>query len=545
MRLYHRTYFIHFPSLILVFLSIALWGCSPIPVTQSLITINIQVDHKELQIKIASGSTVEQALAEVNIKLGELDRTDPGLNVTLSDGAQVKVTRVKEEYYVEQVVIPFEYQELPNEALPVGERLLSQPGVNGLREITYRRVYEDGIEVSNSAINSEVIKAAIPEIEMIGRNSMFAAIPIPGMIAYLSAGNAWIIEGNTANNNLVVSAGDLDGRIFSLSRDGDYLLFTRFSSDKNVINSLWMAYLRSDPIKVIDLEIDNIVHYAEVINDSKSVAYSTAEWREASPGWQAKNDLLEVEISPDGIIDSPQQVLDSNSGGVYGWWGTEFAWVPTPSRFLFSRPDSLGIVENSDKTLRILQEITPYQSGGNWAWVPGAAWSPDGSVIYSVSHEISGTTEVSAKQYFNLFALPLTGGSPMNLVKNVGMFAYPVPSPVQHSSTVQDPRLGEFVLQTDFSVAFLQALRPEQSETSDYRLNVMDRDGSNLKALFPSQEDTGLAPQHVAWSPASLDDDGNFGIVLVYNGNIWIIDAGTGEAQQVTGDGLSTRVDWR
>ncbi|HSB67279.1 MAG TPA: G5 domain-containing protein [Anaerolineales bacterium] len=520
-----------------------LWGCSQATVTQSLISVTITADQKELEIKIASGSTVAQVLEAGHIRLGELDKIDPGLTVSLSDGAQIKVTRLKEEFYVIQEVIPFDHQELKNEALPVGERLLSQPGVNGLREITYNRVYEDGVEVSNSAVKTVVIRPAIPEIEMVGSQSMFAASPIPGTIAYLSAGNAWIIEGNTANHKLVVPTGDLDGRIFSLSRDGNYLLYTRFSKEANVINSLWLATLSSDPINFIDLGVKNIVRYAEINTSSNRIAYSTAEWREASPGWQANNNLFEIDISTNGMINSHHQVLESNSGGVYGWWGTEFAWAPDQSRFLYSRPDGVGIISDSDKVPKFLYEITPFQTGGNWAWVPGAAWSPDGSVIYSVSPVISVTTSTS--QQFDLVAIPLVGGTPVNLVKNVGMFAYPEPSPLKQSSNLLDPLSGEAIKPAVFSVAYLQAVLPEQSETSNYRLYVMDRDGSNPTALFPKQEDSGLAPQRVAWSPSTLREDGNLGIVLVYNGNIWIIDAGTGDAEQVTGDGLTTRIDWR
>ena len=97
-----------------------------------------------------------------------MDKVEPPYIQCLSDGSLVKVIRVREEYYIEQVIIPFEHQELRNEALPEGERRLSQPGVNGLEEITYHRVFEDDIEVSNSIVKTIVLKEAIPEVVMIG-----------------------------------------------------------------------------------------------------------------------------------------------------------------------------------------------------------------------------------------------------------------------------------------------------------------------------------------------------------------------------------------
>jgi hypothetical protein len=289
-------------------------GCSTPQATLGLITVNISSDNNEMQVNIPPGSSVEQALESAKIRLGELDKVEPPVSTSLSADSIVKVTRVKEEYYIEKVTIPYEHQELKNEALPEGDRRLSQSGVNGIEEITYQRVFEDGIEVANSPVKTTVIIKAIPEIVMIGSKSTLSPINVPGKIAYLSAGNAWIIEGNTSNRSCIVPYGDLDGRIFSLSKDGQFLLFTRFSNTANKINSLWAASLTNDPIKIIDLGVENIVHFAEFDPSSTIVAYSTMEWREAAPGWHANNDLYEISVSKDGFIGSPQLDLAANSG---------------------------------------------------------------------------------------------------------------------------------------------------------------------------------------------------------------------------------------
>jgi len=34
-------------------------------------------------------------------------------------------------------------------------------------------------------------------------------------------------------------------------------------------------------------------------------------------------------------------------------------------------------------------------------------------------------------------------------------------------------------------------------------------------------------------------------ISVVYEGNLWIVDAVSGQPQQVTGDGLTSRIDWK
>lgn len=411
--------------------------------TQGLITASIAVDNEEIQAKIPAGSTVGEALALAKITLSEVDKVEPPTYTVLNDGSRIEVVRITDEYYVEQVTIPFEHQELKNEALPEGEERLSQPGVNGVEEITYHRVFEDGIEVSNSAVKTTVIREAIPEILMVGSKSSFSAVNIPGKIAYLSAGNAWIIENSTGERRSVVTSGDLDGRIFSLSKDGSFILFTRFSSDQNMINHLWAASLTSDPVRIIDLKVDNIVHYAEFDPSSSIVAYSTVEWREAAPGWQANNDLYEVSVSRSGFVGTPEMDLDANSGGVYGWWGTEYLWAPSQVLFLYSRPDSVGILDKSDGSMISLVNITPYQTGGDWAWVPGISWSPGGDMVYTVSHSpLDGATDEGVQE-FDLLAVPVTGSPAIKIVENVGMFAYPVTSPVNSQANFSGNTTGD------------------------------------------------------------------------------------------------------
>lgn len=544
MRLYHRTYSKFLWYIIVLFISTVIGGCSAPKVTQGQIIVSIASDSKDVQLNIPAGSTTGEALAAAEITLGELDKVDPPSSTILSDGSRIKVTRVKDEYYIEQVIIPFDHQELRNEALLDGERRLSQPGVNGVEEITYHKVYEDGVEVSNSAVKTTVIKEALPEIVMIGSRAAFSSINIPGKIAYLSAGNAWIIETNSGNRTSVISSGDLDGRIFSLSKDGKFLLFTRYASGENKINSLWTASLSSEPIKIIDLGVENIVHFAEFDPSSTLVAYSTVESREAAPGWQANNDLYEISVSINGFVGSPQMDLDANTGGVYGWWGTDYTWSYNPSQFLYSRPDSIGFYNSSDGIQTTLLNISPYQTGGDWAWVPGVSWSPDGNVVYTVNHAPSEAMTESDSQKFNLIAIPLTGGSPIDLVQNVGMFAYPVTSSATRKTNIISTNSG-LLNQIVYSVAYLQAIFPDQSETSGYRLFTIDRDGSNRRSLFPEEGAIGLDPQEVVWSPKEMDVNSEFAIAVVYNGNIWIIDSASGIAQQITGDGLVSRIDWR
>ena len=71
--------------MIILILSAIIWGCTSPQVTQGLITASITADKKDFQIKIPSGSTVQEALKAGQIELGEMDRVEPPLYTILSD----------------------------------------------------------------------------------------------------------------------------------------------------------------------------------------------------------------------------------------------------------------------------------------------------------------------------------------------------------------------------------------------------------------------------------------------------------------------------
>jgi resuscitation-promoting factor RpfB len=532
-------------TVLFLLVSISLHGCSPVspaPSSQSLIHVTVLSDGSESQNELPAGSTVDDALTAAGLPLGSLDRTDPPLFSILSDQTRITITRVREEFEVEQVVIPFERQVLRNESMPDGQTRLLQPGENGLQEVTYHRVFEDGIETMYSPVKSVVLQEAVPEIVMIGSQAPFTTFPIPGRLAYLLAGNAWVMEGSTGNRWPVVTSADLDGRIFSLSPDGKWLLFSRLSKDEENINELWAARISDDSEAeemIVDLGARNIIHYAEWRpGTAYTIAYSTVEPRTSAPGWQANNDLNLVRLTESGAIRPLEAEIETNMGGSYGWWGMTYAWSPDGTGMAYARPDSIGLVVLGGNSVVPLMDVITLLTRGDWAWVPPISWSPDAMVLYTVDHvALSGAGSSEESPIFDLTAIPLLGGAPVRLVSQAGMFSYPIPSPLQTLSSEEN----------DYQIAYLQSIFPTQSETSRYRIAVMDRDGSDRRVLFPGEGSPGLVPQAGwgAWSPDKLDGMNSYNLAIIYQNNLWMVDVNRGEARQITGDDLVTRVDWK
>jgi hypothetical protein len=549
MRLYHaQKSQVYRPQVgclaVLLMLAMSLLqACSVTPAASQEITVHITADGQQISLRLPPASTVQQALEAASLKMGTLDRTEPPVYTVLTDGSGIRLIRVTESFEIKQEVIPFERQTLRNESLPKDQEIYLQKGQNGLQELTYRHVYEDGVETSAATIVKRVtLQQPVPEIVMVGIQAPFVPFSLPGKLVYLRDGNAWLIEESTANRRAVVTSGDLDGRVLSLSDDGTWLLFTRKSQDGSQINELWAIDLSAQDSKPIDLGVRNVVHFADWVPGShEKVVFSTVEPRTQAPGWQANNDLYALSFSPSGWVSKwkDKPVLEANSGGVYGWWGTDFAWAPNGSELAFSRPDGIGLLDFKTGELNKLWDIVPLQTRGDWAWVPGISWGPDGTALYTVNHvPPPGASAPEESPDFDLSAFPLSEKRPLSLVSQSGMFAYPLVSPQQ------DLPSGEKAYQ----VAFLQAIFPSQSDTSRYRLMVMDRDGSNQRELFPGQERSGgLEPQinWGAWSPAPMPDSGDDAIALIYQGNLWVVDSVSGQAQQITGDGLTSRAVWK
>jgi hypothetical protein len=562
-------------------------GCGQ-PTDENAITITIVADGKTQVMLVSSEATVNDILREAGITPGNLDRVNPPGHNRAQDGMTITVVRVVEETAIIEEMIPFESRTALNDGLPAGETRMLQAGVNGVAEVTYRIVYEDGVEVSRSEVRRVLITPPQDEVIMIGSQSELPTVTVTGTLAYISGGNAWIIRQNSSNRRPLTIDGGVDGRVFVLSEDGKRLLFTCSAGEETAadeqaeteptpaeeapaeeepFNTLWVIFDTGDPKSVpVRLDLANILYADLVPGTENMIVYSTAEPRPSFPGWQANNDLWQAEIGPEGEIVDPQLLLEPWGGGIYGWYGTFFAFSPDGTTLAWAQPDAVGVLvpvvpepeegeeeedEGEDEeeiaatpdaeeaeekaypladayTRQTLISFAP-RNAYDFIWVPGIAWSPDGTLIATTTHGPPlGTEAPEDSPIFNLTILPYTGGYSIDLIERAGMWSTPQFAPVE--------ALGDATLEGP--IAYLQAIDSLDSVVSRYQLVVMDRDGSNRRVIFPPEGETGLQPQAFVWSP-----DGRQ-IALIYQGNLHLIDVMTGLAQRLTGDGLSSSPRW-
>ncbi len=522
-----RFFGMKIPWILILLSLIFLSGCSVLAAPAQEISATIRVDGQEITVKVAPQTSIQTALKIANVTMNPLDRVEPPSFTTMIEDTVIKVIRVTEQFEVEENIIPFEIQTVRNESLPESIQLLIQPGTNGLEQITYRKVFEDGLEVSKTLYKSEVITKPVPEITMIGIQNPFTSTPIDGKIAYLTAGNAWIMETSTGNRKPVVMTGDLDGRVFELSFDGRFLLFSRKLDPAEGINSLYVVNVESDNPQPINLKVRNVIHHAAWIpGRSLRISFSTVEPRETAPGWQANNDLYILPLTDVGAPLDPKNIVETNSGGIYGWWGTEFSWSPDGQNLWFSRPDAVGIVDLETGELIPVINIIPYDTKAQWAWISPVSWGASSDFLLYVNHQ---SDPDSNQARFDLNTLLVQENISIKLAEQTGMFAYPSISAKNN--------------QGKNTILYLQAAAPDQSDSSLYQVWIMDRDGSNRRRLFPN-EGSGIEPQRVVWGPPASSNN-NHWVALLHQGNLILVDTDTSKTIQVTADGSISRIDWK
>lgn len=488
----------------------------------------IHVDGKEIPL-LSDVLTVREALAEVDVSIDEDDRVEPDLWVELADGMTIRVIRVQEEIIVEREVMPYGQQTIKSEALEAGRQKLLQAGQNGQVEVTYRIGFEDGVEVSRSVLRRIVTQEPMDQITVVGVEGMVDSVQIPGTIAYLNGGNAWIVRGTSGGRHPVTAQGDLDGRVFALSPDGAYLLYSvltetvEFDGPFNDLYLLNVVLVDEEPQR---LPVQNVL-WADWSPDGEQIAFSTGV-KSGPPGWKAHNDLWMFPLfdgQGERVESKPRRVVGTQTLSTYSWWGTRYAWSPDGEKVAYASPDQMGWIDLKTFRLFPLAPFAPLNTRGDWVWVPTPTWSPDSRYVACAIHAKEPGEADEESQRFEIWAFDLDKTVRARLTAYpAGMWSAPRWSPP---------------IESDSLIAYAEAIAPFNSYDSRYVLKVMDRDGSNKRVVYPVGSQTGIAPPVVyAWST-----DGRQ-ILVLYLGDLHMLDLDTGRVQQLTGDGQCTQLDW-
>jgi len=573
-------------ALLLLLFSLA--ACAP----DSARSVTLVVDG-ETRALATEALTVRDLLAEAEVTLDEDDRVVPVEPAFVEDGMTVRVVRVEMRTESEQREIPFERRTVRDASIPVDETRLLEPGAAGIEELTYRVTVEDGVEVDRLLVRRVTLQEPRTEVILVGVQADLKPVPITGTVAYVADQNAWVMQGTSPNQRRLTHAGDLDGRVFTLSPGGSHLLFTRVplsgadatsvppsegevtptappgegdvtptvpsgkgdvtptarpgegdatptvppaggdegGGEAAPLNTLWLIETAAVDAQPVRLEAEEGVLWAgweprcqvKPAGTGCRIAYATGTPAEGSPGWRAENDLWVARPRPsDGRLIGQRRIVGPSAGGAYGWWGTTYAWSPDGRSLAYARADEVGVVRAGDGAQVPLARFPPYRTYAPWVWAPTVSWSPEGKFVITTLHGSAPTGEAPEDSpVFDVWTLAADGTITAELVSEAGMWAAPAYAPV-----------GD-------AVVLGYARTPYASQTSGYDLHLMDRDGSDRRPLFPPSEEIGLAYPEFAWGP------GGDRLIVVYQGNLYLILVTSGEVHQLTVEGGVTAVRWR
>lgn len=511
-------------------------ACQPEEEPEALI-VYVEVDNLERTWQVPNSMTVEDFLNEAQIELDDNDRIVPPLFTQIVDGIRITIVRVEQEESCEQEEIPFEIEIIPNEAFAPGEERVSRSGTAGQQRVCYRITYENGELVSQQQIGQpEVIVEPVNEIRVVGVDQTVEPFPITGTLAYINNGNAWVIQRTSTDKRPLTTTSDLDSLAFALSPNGDHLIYTREPAEpETFVNELWLIPTNATG-QPVQLNPTNVLTAEWLPNQEDTIAYSTSEPQELFPFWRALNSVWVERIDPaTGESLSVRQVVAESGGGLYGWWGTIYHWSPDGERLAWVQADGMGIFAE-DGTQERLVEYNNFRNLQNWSWRSNVSWSPDGSLLATTVHgDPLGNEPPDTSPVFNVVVTDVSGNFEAVIDEGAGMWSSPKFSPFIAAD-------GENI--TGY-LAYWRARDPNASVYGEYDLVVADRDGSNARVIFPPQglagltwTDFGLAPQDYVWSP-----DGQQ-IAVIYDGNLWVVDAVSGTSNQLTFDGGSENPTW-
>ena len=538
---FHVSRFTFHASLLLLLLSLA--ACVP---DSSSHTVTLIADG-ETRSLATDALTVRDLLAEASITLDENDRAVPVETTFIENGMTVRVIRVEVYSETEQRELPFERRTVHDASIPEGETRLLEPGVTGIEELTYRVTVEDGVEVERQLVQRVTLQEPRTEVILIGIQAELKPMPITGTVAYIANHNGWVMQTTSLNQRRLTHTGDMDGRVFALSSDGSYLLHTRVAlpstppsippnggeeggGETAPLNTLWIIETATADAEPMQLQAESIL-WADWDPKCKitptgtgcRIAYSTGTQAEGSPGWKAENDLWIARFRPsDGQLLGERRIVEPSAGGAYGWWGTTYAWSPDGRSLAYARANEVGVINSASGAQTPLARFPPYRTYAPWVWTPTVSWSPEGKFIVTTLHGPAPTGEAPEDSpVFDIWALAADGMITAELTSEAGMWAAPAYAPE-----------GDHIV-------FGHARSPYTSYTSGYALYLMDRDGSDRRPLFPPEEEIGLEYPEMAWGP-----EGDR-LIVVYQGNLYLIDIADGEVHQLTDEGGVTAVRWQ
>lgn len=142
------------------------------------IEVSLTADGKTIKCKTLA-DTVKAFLDEQKITLGKDDEVSPKLEDKITAGMKITVKRVEFKEKKVKETVAFDTEEQQSSSLNSGETQVTQEGINGEKEVTYKVKYVDGKETSKEKVSEKVTKEPVKKIVTVGTAAQSSAAETP------------------------------------------------------------------------------------------------------------------------------------------------------------------------------------------------------------------------------------------------------------------------------------------------------------------------------------------------------------------------------
>ncbi|HEY9563189.1 MAG TPA: ubiquitin-like domain-containing protein [Nocardioides sp.] len=171
-------------------------------------SVIVKVAGQKAIRKAVPGTTVAEILERLELFVDSNDLVSPSRSSEVRDGTKIKVTKVKfKNKRDSSEAIAHGTVKKNDSSLYEGQTKVEKPGVDGIRDVTYKYEYRNGKVYKTTVVRSEVVKKPVSEVILVGTKEKAAPKPVApdfstgstvwDRLAQCESGGNWSI--NTGN----------------------------------------------------------------------------------------------------------------------------------------------------------------------------------------------------------------------------------------------------------------------------------------------------------------------------------------------------------
>lgn len=138
------------------------------------VSVSITLMGEEDIYSVPAG-TVKDALASIGVEADENDRLSVSPDEEVYEGMEITYVDVQVKKEAETQVVDYKTKKIYDDTLEKGEVEIQRYGAEGVKTVTSKNTYEDGVLVSSVEISSQVTQKPVTQIKVIGTKKSTAS----------------------------------------------------------------------------------------------------------------------------------------------------------------------------------------------------------------------------------------------------------------------------------------------------------------------------------------------------------------------------------